>query len=192
MGLMIDRGAPVGKGAMARQGVDNDMAKLEEARYCIRCGTPLVTSNEGEQARKSCPSCGWVHYPRPNVASAVAILQDGHVLMVRRKHEPFAGQWTLPSGFMELGEDPEETAVRELREELGVEVSLTGLVDVLVERGDPRGLCLLVVYTGEIGGGTPVAGDDASEIGTFPLDALPDDIAWKAHREALEELRVLL
>jgi len=164
----------------------------DRARYCLKCGTPLVTRNEGEQERRACPSCGWVYYPRPNIASAVAILHDDHVLMVRRKHEPFAGQWTLPSGFMELGEDPEETAVREVGEELGVEVMLTGLVDVVVERGDPRGLCLLVVYTGDIGDGEPVAGDDASEVSLFPLDALPEEIAWKTHREALEELRALL
>jgi 8-oxo-dGTP diphosphatase len=122
------------------------------------------------------------------MASAVAILQDGQVLMVRRKHEPFKGQWTLPSGFMEYGEGPKEAAIRELKEELDVEVRLTGLVDVLMERGDPRGPCLLVVYTGDIVSGRPKAGDDAAEVRAFPLDRLPDQIAFKAHREALEKI----
>ncbi len=159
------------------------------APFCIRCGSLLTSRQDGEQARQVCPACGWVYYPKPSPASAVAVVQDGQVLMVRRKYEPFAGQWTLPSGFMEYGEDPEQTAVRELREELGVEVELTGLVDALMERGDPRGLCLLVVYAGRIVRGEPIAADDASEVKSFPLDHLPEQIAFKAHREALEKLR---
>ena len=158
------------------------------ARFCIRCGTGLVTKEEDGKERRQCPSCGWVYYQKPNIASAVALIRDGEVLLVRRKHEPFAGQWTLPSGFMEFGESPEETAVRELKEELGVEIELTGLADLLMERGDPRGLCLLAVYTGRITSGEPTPDDDASEVRSFPLDSLPDDIAWKAHRKALEKL----
>jgi len=80
------------------------------ARFCIRCGSLLTVRQDGEQERKACPTCGWVYYPRSSSASAVAILRDDQVLMVRRKYEPFAGQWTLPSGFMECGEDPEQTA----------------------------------------------------------------------------------
>lgn len=157
--------------------------------FCPRCGTRLVRRRTDDHERQVCPSCGWVYYPKPNTASAVALLQDGQVLMVRRKYEPFQGQWTLPSGFMEYGESPEETALRELREELGVEVELTGLADVEMERGDPRGLCLLVVYTGHIVKGQPTAGDDADEVRAFPLDHLPEKIAFQAHRRALEKLR---
>ncbi len=127
-------------------------------------------------------------YRKPSIASAVAIVQDGRVLMVRRKFEPFKDQWTLPSGFMEYGESPEETAIREMREELGVEVELTGLVSVEMERGDPRGLCLLVVYRGRIVAGEPKAGDDAAELKSFPLDQLPREIAFQAHRRALSKL----
>ncbi|MCL4533863.1 MAG: NUDIX domain-containing protein [Bacteroidetes bacterium] len=169
--------------------VDSPSKQPPLARFCLRCGSQMGTRQDGEQARQVCPECGWVYYPKPSPASAVAIMRAGKVLMVRRKYEPFAGQWTLPSGFMEYGEGPEETAVRELREELGVKVGLTGLLGVLMERGDPRGLCLLVVYTGEIESGEPIAGDDASEVGAFPLDQLPEQIAFKAHREALERLR---
>lgn len=159
------------------------------AAFCIRCGAPVETRESGEQMREVCPSCGWVHYAKSNQASAVAILRDGKVLMVRRKHDPFKGQWTLPSGFLEYGEGPEEGAVRELREELGVQVELTGLVDVLMERGDPRGPCLLVVYTGRIVSGEPEAGDDAAEVKAFSLDRLPEKIAFKAHRQAIEKIR---
>ncbi len=161
------------------------------AGHCLSCGNRLASRREGDHARQACPVCGWVYYPKSNMASAVALVQEGQVLMVRRKHEPFQGQWTLPSGFMEYGEGPEEAAVRELKEELDVEVELTGLVGVLMERGDPRGPCLLVVYTGRIASGRPKAGDDAAEVRAFPLDRLPDQIAFQAHRQALETIRSL-
>lgn len=163
--------------------------------FCRCCGTRLVLRRPNGRERELCPACGWVYYSKPNPASAVAIIQGGRVLMVSRKHEPFQGQWTLPSGFVEYGETPEETALRELREEIGVEVELTGLVDVLLERGDPRGLCLLVIYTGRIKEGEdgrtpePEAGDDAAEVRRFPLDRLPEEIAFAAHRQVLEKLR---
>jgi 8-oxo-dGTP diphosphatase len=88
------------------------------ARFCTRCGSLLIARKDGEQERQVCPACGWVYYPKPSPASAVAILRDGRVLMVRRKYEPFAGRWTLPSGFMEFGEDPEQVAFRAHREAL--------------------------------------------------------------------------
>lgn len=162
--------------------------------YCPCCGARLVLRRTDDHERQSCPNCGWIYYPKPNQAAGVAIIQDGQVLMVRRKYEPFKGQWTLPSGFMEYGESPEETALREMREEIGVEVELTGLLDVQMERGDPRGLCLLVIYTGLIKPDAqgvvpqPTAGDDAEEVRCFPLDQLPGEIAFQAHRRALEKL----
>ncbi len=162
------------------------------ATYCIRCGNTLVERQEDSHTRKVCPNCGWVYYPRPNQASAVALLQDGKVLLVRRKYEPFKGQWTMPSGFLEYGESPEEAALREMKEELGVDVELAGLADVVMERGDPRGLCLLVVYTGRIVSGEPRASDDASEVRAFPLDHLPDQIAFQAHRHVLGKLPSIL
>ncbi len=164
-------------------------AQAEQANYCLRCGTHLASREDEGGPRQHCPNCGWAYYPKASQASAVALLQGGSVLLVRRKHDPFKGQWTMPSGFLEFGESPEEAAHREMKEELGVEVELTGLVDVLMERGDPRGLCLLVVYTGRILGGKLEAGDDASEVRSFPLDHLPDQIAFQAHRIALEKLR---
>ncbi|HEX2924432.1 MAG TPA: NUDIX hydrolase [Chloroflexota bacterium] len=159
-----------------------------QASFCPYCGSRLSSREDEGRERQFCPSCNWTYYPKPNTASAVAIIRDGRVLMARRKFEPFKGQWTLPSGFMEYGESPEETAVREMWEELGVEVELTGLVSVEMERGDPRGLCLLVVYTGRIVDGEPKAGDDAAELKSFPLDQLPREIAFEAHRRALQKL----
>lgn len=161
----------------------------DPGHFCLKCGTPLRTRQDGHQERESCPTCRWTHYPKPSPAAAIAVIQDGQVLLVRRKFDPFKGDWTMPSGFMEYGEGPEESARREAQEELGVEVELGDLVDVAMERGDPRGLALVIFYTARIVSGEPRAADDADEVRTFPLESLPENIAFPSHRDALERIR---
>lgn len=88
-------------------------------------------------------------------AASVAIVKDGRVLLVRRAREPFAGRWTLPGGRCEPGETPEQTAVREVREELGLLVGVAPLTRV--ETGPWR----LAVFTGT-GTGAIVPSDEVS------------------------------
>ena len=71
-------------------------------------------------------------YPdRPYVGVGAVIVQDGRVLLVRRKHEPLAGQWSLPGGAVEVGETLEACLVREMREETGLDVSVGPVIEVL-------------------------------------------------------------
>lgn len=138
--------------------------------------------------RPTCPSCGFIWYRNPVPAAGVILVRDGAVLLVKRKYEPRAGWWCLPAGFMEAGETPEQTAVRELQEETGVFAQLTGLFGVYAGFDDPRVRAVLILYTGVITGGDERAGDDAIELGWFPLDALPEELAFASHRQALAEL----
>lgn len=93
---------------------------------------------------------------------------------------------------MEYGEHPESTAVREALEETGLHVKIEGLFGVYAGRDDPRTRAILVLYLARIRGGALEAGDDASEVEFFPLDRLPRPIAFRAHREALRDLRRLM
>ena len=139
--------------------------------------------------RPMCPACGYVWYRNPVPAAGVILVQDGRVLLVRRRWEPRAGAWCLPAGFMEAGEHPEQSAVRELQEETGVIAQLTGLFGVYAGFDDPRVRAVLILYTGAATGGEARPGDDAEELGWFPLDELPEDLAFASHRQALHELR---
>jgi len=157
--------------------------------YCPRCATALEPRDEHGTMRSTCSACGYIWYRNPVPAAGVLLIEEGRVLLVRRKFDPRAGQWCLPAGFMEAGETPEQTAVRELREETGLDGVLTGLFGVYAGFDDPRVRAVLILYTATRGGGRLVPGDDAIEADWFPLDHLPPDIAFASHRQALAEWR---
>jgi ADP-ribose pyrophosphatase YjhB (NUDIX family) len=107
---------------------------------------------------------------------------------VRRKFDPAAGAWCIPAGFMEYGESPRRTALRELLEETGLRARLTGLFGVYAGFDDPRVRAVLILYTAERVSGRLRPGDDAIEARFWPLARLPQRIAFAAHRRALVEL----
>ncbi len=122
-------------------------------------------------------------------AAAVVVRRDREVLLCRRSIEPYAGLWALPAGYQEVDETIETAAVREVREETGLIVQLTGLVDVFTTPDDPRKPSLLVVYDGVEMDGELEPGDECSEVAWMSLDALPRDIAFANNRTVLERLR---
>jgi len=139
--------------------------------------------------RPTCPGCGYIWYRNPVPAAGVLVVEDGRILLVKRRYDPRAGAWCLPAGFMEAGEHPEASAVRETLEETGLRVRLTGLFGVYAGFDDPRVRAVLILYTAEREGGELVAGDDALEAAFFPLESPPEDLAFAAHRQAIHELR---
>jgi ADP-ribose pyrophosphatase YjhB (NUDIX family) len=159
------------------------------ARFCPYCATRLVRRDDHGRRRPTCPACGFVAYQNPSPAVGVVLPSAGGVLLVRRKFEPYAGRWSLPAGFMEYGEAPEDTARRETLEETGLRVRLERLLGAYRGQDDPRVQVVLLVYAGKILGGRPRPGDDASEIGVFPLRRPPADLAFRSHRAALRDYR---
>ncbi len=160
-------------------------------RFCPRCGGPMTRRLEGDKLRPACGACGYVQYLNPSPAAAVIIEREGRVCLVRRRYEPRLGMWTLPAGFMEYDEPIEQTAVREAREETGLEVRLDGLFAVHTGVLPPDWPVLVVIFRAvEIGGGLR-AGDDADAVGFYDLDALPGPIAFSAHRKVIAALRAL-
>jgi ADP-ribose pyrophosphatase YjhB (NUDIX family) len=160
----------------------------EQAKFCPRCGSPMQIRVIDQHERAVCERCGHVAYRNPAPAAGVIIVENGDVLMVRRKFEPRAGLWTLPAGFVEYDEHVEACAVRETREETGLEVKLGRLFGAYMAMDDPRVQVVLLLYTAERTGGTLAPGDDASEAAFFPLDGLPAGIAFKAHEQALADV----
>ncbi len=160
-----------------------------EPRFCPRCAQGLVGRDDHGVMRPTCAGCGYIWYRNPVPAAGVLVVEDGRILLVKRRYDPRAGAWCLPAGFMEAGEHPEASAVRETLEETGLRVRLTGLFGVYAGFDDPRVRAVLILYTAEREGGELVAGDDALEAAFFPLESPPEDLAFAAHRQAIHELR---
>ena len=98
-------------------------------QHCRACGgaTRYQTPADDNRERAVCTVCGLVHYENPlNVVGTLPVWED-RVLLCRRAIEPRRGLWTLPAGFMELGETTEQGALRETVEEAGARVELEGL-----------------------------------------------------------------
>jgi 8-oxo-dGTP diphosphatase len=117
-------------------------------------------------------------FPRPSVTVDVALVtreKTPRVLLIRRKAEPFAGKWALPGGFVDEKEKLIDAARRELKEETGLVQAELEQVYAFGDPGrDPRGWTVSVVFLGRVRPGlNPTAGDDAAEVGWFPLDAPP-------------------
>ncbi len=120
--------------------------------------------------RPQCGDCGAVAFVDPKLAVVVVASRDSRILMVKRDIEPMMGRWSFPSGYVDRGEVVEEAAVREVREETNVDVSLDALLGVYSRRGAP---VVLVAYAATITRGEPSAGDEAQDAALFASDALP-------------------
>lgn len=160
--------------------------------FCPFCATRLETVIEDLRSRPRCPACGFIHYLNPAPAAGVLLVERGAILLVKRKFEPRKDFWSIPAGFLEADEDIRECAVREMKEETNLDVSLTELFNVYSAFDDPRTTALLVLYLGERTGGTLRCGDDASDARFFDLEGLPDQMAFRAHTRALEDLLATL
>jgi ADP-ribose pyrophosphatase YjhB (NUDIX family) len=152
------------------------------------CGTRINLEEKFGRIRPVCPACGWTYFTDPKVAAAVVVIQDDRVLLTRRINEPFQGFWTLPAGFMDAEEKPEDTARRECLEETGLQVKIIQLLELISGREHDHGADIVLVYRAEIIGGFLQAGDDADQVGFFSLNDLPQ-LAFKATQLTLQKLR---
>jgi 8-oxo-dGTP diphosphatase len=117
-------------------------------------------------------------YEVPTLATDAVLVEQGRVLLVRRGRDPFAGQWALPGGFVEVGETVETACRRELAEETGIAAEPVELVGVYSDpERDPRGHVVstpfLVEPTPAAEDLEPTGGDDAAEAGWSPVDDPP-------------------
>jgi 8-oxo-dGTP diphosphatase len=153
-------------------------------QYCPRCRTELVDQEVYGRVRRVCPSCRFIQFIDPKVGVAMLAEREGRVLLVKRKMDPAKGSWCLPGGFMEMGETPQETAIRECREETGLDIEITRLIDVYYYE-DFRGSGVSIVYKGKVIDGVIQPGDDAEAVDFFGPDELPENIVFKSNLQIL-------
>ncbi len=160
--------------------------------YCPVCADKLATRIPENEIieRQVCGKCGFVFYDNPKPACGVVIVDDNQrILLAKRKYPPAVGKWTLPAGFMEIGEGPDECAIRETLEETGLHIKLNGVFNAYKGGDDPRHAVVLIVYLAEVISGEIKPGDDVSEVEYFDINNIPVRIAFSSNEEAIAEYR---
>jgi ADP-ribose pyrophosphatase YjhB (NUDIX family) len=141
-------------------------------RYCSRCGAPVgLRRPEGDEVdRHVCTECGEIHYQNPKVVVGAVCSWGDRVLLCRRAIEPRAGLWTIPAGYLELGESTEEGAAREAWEEARARIEITGLLAVYsVVRIDQ----VQLLYRARLLSPELSAGPETLELDLFDWHAVP-------------------
>lgn len=144
----------------------------DHVRFCPACGQSMTTADVHGVARRVCSDCRTIHYADPKVAVGVAVFRDDRLLLVRRVMEPGRGRWTVPGGYLDIGEDPRAAAAREVAEETSVVVEVGDVLDVFANPVH-EGSTVFVLYRGDWVSGEPLAGDDADDAAFFGRDELP-------------------
>lgn len=157
-------------------------------RYCPRCGGPLARRllKPTEPERLVCTQCGFVFYLDPKIAVGTIIrASSGSIVLVRRAIDPGYGRWVFPGGYVDRGEPLTDAAVREAREECGLDVRLDGLVNIYSYAGRAP---VIVVYAATAVGGTLAVDDESLESAEFAPAAIPwDDLAFRSTQEGLRD-----
>ncbi len=157
-------------------------------RFCPACGARLEPRvlKAGEPVRLVCTSCEFVFYLDPKVAVGTIIrVDESNLVLVRRAIEPGYGLWVFPGGYVDRGEELTTAAIREAREESGLDVRLDGLVNIYSYPGRPL---IIIVYAATAIGGDLCADDECLEAKLFPSAAIPwDELAFRSTAEALRD-----
>lgn len=156
--------------------------------YCSHCGSNKLDFEipEGDSfPRYVCANCETIHYQNPNMVTGAIPIWEGKVLLAKRNINPRKGFWNLPCGFLELNETVQEGAIREVKEETGVEIELDYLHTVY---NLPHANQVYVIFLANMLHNRYKQTSESSEVQLFELDSIPwEDIAFSSNTFALQQ-----
>jgi ADP-ribose pyrophosphatase YjhB (NUDIX family) len=157
-------------------------------RFCPCCGGAFERRllKPGEPERLVCTKCGYVFYLDPKIAVGTIIrTASDRLVLVRRAIEPGYGKWVFPGGYVDRGEPLVSAAIREAREECGLDVHIDGLVNIYSYPGRAP---VIVVYAATATGGIIALDDESLESAEFDVGSIPwDDLAFRSTRDGLRD-----
>ena len=137
--------------------------------------------------RDVCATCGFVNYVNPKIVTGSIVRHDGKIMLCRRAIEPRIGFWTLPAGFMEVGETTEEAAMREAREEANAAIVIDRLLAVYTI---PRIAQVQIMYLAHLAAPEFSPGPESLEVIMVGWNEIPwQEIAFPSVTWALEQYR---
>ena len=161
--------------------------RTELYKFCPQCGGPLQQKiiQSKEPPRLVCSDCGFIFYLDPKLAAIAIIPWENGLVLARRAIEPGYGLWVAPGGFVDVGETVESAVVREVQEEVFLQVRIRRLLNVY---SYPGRTTVIVAYVAEVISGQPGGGDETLEARVFRPDEIPwQEIAFTSTRDALRD-----
>ena len=154
--------------------------------YCSLCGSQVVQRipPDDDRLRYVCDSCDVVHYQNPKIVAGCIPVWEDKVLLCKRAIEPRYGYWTLPAGFMELGETSPAAALRETMEEANARVEIVNLFAVF---NLPHVNQVYLIFNSSLIDLNFFAGAESQEVALFSRDEIPwQQLAFSTIRYSLE------
>lgn len=154
-------------------------------KYCSQCGAAIIIKvpDDDNRERHVCSACETIHYRNPKIVAGCIPAWDDQVLLCRRAIQPRHGYWTLPAGFMELGETSLEAAVRETLEEANARVRVNDLYMVI---NLPHVDQVYMMFRSQLRDTDFFPGPESQEVALFGEQDIPwDDLAFATIRETL-------
>ena len=159
---------------------------IERFKYCPLCSGPFVLREMSQKLRPTCPDCGFVYYRNPLPTVSILVLKDNQVLLGKRLAEPGSGKWGLPSGYIEFEDDFLTAAVREVKEETGLDVQIRSILNVQSAFLPPEFHFLGVFVLAAVVGGDLEAGDDLEAVDWFPTSGPLPEMAFQPDVDIIE------
>lgn len=161
---------------------------MKQPQFCQQCGEKLANKKVDHKERPYCSSCGFIVFQDPKVAVLVLIQIKSKLVLVKRDINPYIGHWSFPSGYVDRSEKVESEAIREVKEETGLDVELVKLLGVYSQSDNP---VILIVYIANMIGGKLEALDEVQEIALFPVNNLPE-LPFPNDHQIIEDYRASL
>ncbi len=160
---------------------------MTKYNFCPHCGSKIVP--EGSSPAH-CHQCGATYYQNAKPCASVLPVRDGKVLLAKRGRDPYKGAYDIIGGFMEADELPEAAALREAKEETGLDMRIVSLLGIYNdEYGDDGERTLSLHYITEITGGEMNAMDDAAELRWFDIGRVPLNESFQNTTDGLRDLQ---
>ena len=156
---------------------------MKKLIYCSTCGVKNNFGYMDGTIRYYCTACKAIHYQNPKPTATLICPRNDEILLVKRAFDPGKGDWSLPGGFLELGENLEEGAKRELKEETNLKGNVIKLLGNCSHFNSIFGDILLLGLEMKIKNWDELqAGDDALEAGFFKINKCPS-LAFECHQK---------
>ena len=156
-------------------------------KFCPHCKTPLTNKKLHNKIRRVCPNCSFVFWSNPRPCVTAILLNDKQeVLLLKIASGQLKNHWCMPGGIVEYDEKPQQSLIREVKEETGLDVHIDNLVDVFLIDNDPRGNSMEILYKASLLNSKMLLSHEHSEHGFFPVDKLPAPIAYE-HEVAIKK-----